>query len=75
MSEFGRILIILGVILVLAGAIIMFAARSVPWLGNLPGDLRIENDNFSFFLPLTTMILISVIGTLILNIVLRIFRR
>jgi hypothetical protein len=65
MSGMGRILIILGLILVAAGIIISFAHR-IPWLGRLPGDIYIKKENFSFYFPLATSILLSLILTLIL---------
>ena len=42
MIEFGRMLIIIGLVIAFAGALLLVAARFFPWLGNLPGDLRIE---------------------------------
>lgn len=75
MTDFGRILIIIGLVITFAGVIILVAVRIFPWLGNLPGDFRIEGENFNFYFPLATMILISLLGTILLNIVIRIFRR
>ncbi|MER3457766.1 MAG: DUF2905 domain-containing protein, partial [Chloroflexota bacterium] len=43
----------------------------IPWLGNLPGDIRIERDGFSCFFPLATSILLSLLLTVILNLILR----
>jgi hypothetical protein len=54
----GGLLLTLGVLLVLLGAVMMWAP-SVPWLGRLPGDIRIERDGFGFYLPLTTCLLLS----------------
>jgi hypothetical protein len=54
----GGLLLTLGVLLVLLGAMMMWAP-SVPWLGRLPGDIRIERDGFGFYLPLTTCLLLS----------------
>ena len=68
MSEVGKWLIKIGGILVILGAI-LWLFRDVPLLnklGRLPGDIRIENDNFTFYFPLTTSILISLALTLIL---------
>lgn len=75
MIEFGRILIILGVILVLIGGVILVTGRFFPWLGNLPGDLSFQGENFKVYIPFATMILISILGTILLNILIRIFRR
>lgn len=75
MADFGRLLIIIGLVIVFAGVVILIAVRYFPWLGNLPGDFRYESENFRFYFPLATMILISILGTIILNIIIRIFRR
>ncbi len=75
MADFGRILIIIGLVIAFAGVVILVAGRVFPWLGNLPGDFNIEGENFNIYFPLATMILISILGTILLNIVLRIFRR
>lgn len=75
MADFARILIITGLAIAFAGLILLVALRFFPWLGNLPGDFRIEGRNYRIYFPLATMILISILGTIILNIVIRIFRR
>jgi len=64
MSDLGRILIVIGVILVILGAVMLLAPK-LPWLGKLPGDISFKRGNFSFYLPLGTCILISIILTLI----------
>lgn len=68
--SFGKLLIALGLLLVAAGLLLTFGGK-VPWLGKLPGDLRIERENFSFYFPLTTCVLIS----LILSLLAWLFRR
>lgn len=60
----GKFLIIAGIILVIAGLAIQFFDK-VPFLGRLPGDIRIERENFKFYFPVTTSILISIILTLL----------
>lgn len=75
MNDFGRLLVIMGLVIALAGGLILLAGRFFPWLGNLPGDIRFEGENFKFYFPLATMLLISIVGTILLNVVLRIFRR
>ena len=62
----GRLLIVGGVILAAVGVLIVLAPN-IPFLGRLPGDIRIENGNVKVFIPLGTMLLISLILTLILN--------
>lgn len=75
MIEFGRLLIIIGLAIAFCGLVVLVATRYLPWLGNLPGDIRFETGNNKIYFPLATMILISILGTILLNIVLRIFRR
>ncbi|MFH1596468.1 MAG: hypothetical protein A3K23_07325 [Desulfobacca sp. RBG_16_58_9] len=65
MSELGRFLIIIGAILVLVG-VVLWLSPKIPWLGHLPGDIVIKREKFSFYFPLGTCILISIILTLIL---------
>jgi hypothetical protein len=65
MSDLGRFLIMIGVILVLVGAVFLLAPK-IPWLGKLPGDISFKRGYFSFYFPLGTCILISIILTLIL---------
>jgi len=73
MPHFGKTLIIIGVILVIAGLIIHFAGNKLSWIGHLPGDIRIEKENFRFYFPLTTMILVSIFLTVILWIIRKLF--
>jgi DUF2905 family protein len=65
MPEFGKTLIYIGILLVVVGVIFLFGAK-LPWLGRLPGDLIIERGGSTFYFPLTTCILISVIISLVL---------
>jgi len=66
----GKILITLGIFCLVAGLILVFAPK-IPWLGKLPGDIRIERERFSFYLPLVTCLLISIVLTVLLNLFLR----
>ena len=66
----GKLLIFLGAILIIAGTVIVLAGK-IPWLGRLPGDIFIERRHVSFFFPITTSILISVIISLALYFVSR----
>ena len=75
MIDFARLLIIIDLVIALSGVAIMATIRYFPWLGNLPGDIRYESEEFRFYFPLATMILISIVASIILNIVIRIFRR
>jgi hypothetical protein len=71
MLSIARVLVILGVILVIAGGLIYLAARLGLPLGRLPGDFRIERNNFTCVIALGTSILLSVILTVVLNIIVR----
>lgn len=65
MIGLGKTLIYLGIFLVVAGLIFSFAGK-LPWLGHLPGDIYIRRERFTFYFPLATCLLISVIITLVL---------
>ena len=56
---------LLGGLLLVVGALVAFG-RNIPWLGRLPGDIVVERKNFSFYFPLATSIVISLILTLLL---------
>jgi len=62
-----------GILIVLAGIIIYFFHDKLNWLGRLPGDIRIEKGNTRFYSPVVTMIIISVLLTLFINIIKRFF--
>jgi len=62
----GRMLILIGLALVAAGVVVLFAARFGIHLGRLPGDIRVERRHFGFYFPLTTCILLSVLLTLVM---------
>ena len=69
MEQTGKILIFAGIILVIAGIIIYFAGDKLSWLGHLPGDIRIVKENVRFYFPITTMIIISVVLSVIVYII------
>lgn len=64
MSDLARFLIVIGVILVVVGLALLLLPK-IPGIGRLPGDIVIKRENFSFYFPLGTSILISVILSLI----------
>ena len=70
MAGIGRILIYLGLVLVVLGVIFSLIGK-IPWLGHLPGDITIERERFTFYFPLATCLIISII----LSLVLYLFRR
>lgn len=66
MERIAKIIILTGMILVVAGIIIWLLGDKFRWLGRLPGDIRIERENFRFYMPITTMIIISIAVSAIL---------
>jgi hypothetical protein len=68
MTEVGKVLIGVGVLLVIAGGLLVLSGSlgdRVPFLGRLPGDIHVQRGNWSFYFPLTTSILVSVVLTLL----------
>ena len=62
MNDLGKALVVMGLVVALVGVGLMLAGR-VPWLGRLPGDIFVQRGNWSFYFPLMTSIVISVILT------------
>ena len=73
MENLGKILILAGIILLIAGLIIYFAGDKLNWPGHLPGDINIVRDNVRIFIPITTMILLSGILSLIMYLIRKFF--
>jgi hypothetical protein len=68
----GKMLILMGLFVLLLGLIMTFAPRlRIPLLGRLPGDIRIEREGLSFYFPIATCILLSLLLTLLLNVIAR----
>jgi DUF2905 family protein len=65
MNDVGKILIAFGLLIVLAGVVLVLVGR-VPWIGRLPGDIHFQRGNFTFYFPLATSLLLSVVLTLLL---------
>ena len=70
MPSIGKSLIIIGLIIAVIGLILTLAGR-IPWIGRLPGDIYVKRENFTFYFPLATSIIIS----LILSFILWLFRK
>ena len=60
-SETGKWMIIIGLLIIVAGVVIYFFHDKLGWIGHLPGDIRIVKENFRFYFPITTMILLSLV--------------
>jgi len=70
-QQTGKYIIIAGVCILIGGILIYFFHDYFKWLGKLPGDIRIEKENFRFYFPIVTMLVISITITLIINVIKR----
>ena len=66
-SETGKYIIIFGAGVILIGLVVYFFHDKLHWIGRLPGDIRVEKENFRFYFPFTTMIIFSLLITLIIR--------
>jgi len=66
LESFAKLLIVFGVILAAVGGLMLFIGN-VPYIGRLPGDIYVQRKNFSFYFPLTTSILLSIVLTLLFS--------
>ncbi|MBK8700480.1 MAG: DUF2905 domain-containing protein [Saprospiraceae bacterium] len=69
MQVYGKWLILGGLLILITSLILHFAGNKFSWLGHLPGDIRIERDNFKFYFPLTTMLIISLLVNLTIRLI------
>ena len=67
----GGVIIVVGIIAIVVGILVTTGALS--WFGRLPGDIRIENENSRVFIPITSMIIVSIVGSLLLSLIRRWF--
>jgi uncharacterized membrane protein len=67
----GGVIIVVGIIAIVVGVLVTTGALS--WFGRLPGDIRIENENSRVFIPITSMIIVSIVGSLLLSLIRRWF--
>lgn len=67
----GKYILLAGGLIVVVGLLIYFFHDKLHWIGRLPGDIRVERDNFRFYFPITTMILFSIVISLLF----RLFRK
>lgn len=63
----GKLLIVIGCFLLLLGLIISYAPWLINWFGHLPGDIRMEDERRSLFIPITSMIVISLVLSILIN--------
>lgn len=71
--ETGKVVMIIGGCIVVVGLLIYFFHDKLHWIGRLPGDIRVEKENFKFYFPITTMILVSVIVTVVIRVIRKLF--
>ena len=74
LSSFGKLLVLFAVIIALVG-VLLIALGNLPLFGKLPGDIVIRRGGSTFFFPIVTSIIVSVVLTILINVVLWIFRR
>jgi len=65
MADLGKFLIIVGIVIAATGALLLFFRNGIPFFGKLPGDIVIQKKNFTFYFPIATSILLSIIISLI----------
>jgi hypothetical protein len=63
-SGFGKILLVVGIVIALAGLAFMVGGK-IPWLGRLPGDITLKGKNYTFYFPLATSIVVSIILSIV----------
>lgn len=63
----GKLLILIGIVIVVIGLVLVYAPGLLNWFGKLPGDIRWQNEKGGVFFPITSMIIVSVVLTLIMN--------
>jgi uncharacterized membrane protein len=74
MDSLGKGIFIIGLVLVVVGLVLWFGGDKLGWLGNLPGDIKVERPGFRFYAPITTMIILSIVLSLVLWLLGRLFR-
>jgi hypothetical protein len=75
MAPYGKIITVIGVFLVIIGLIVWLAGDRLTWFGRLPGDIHIERANFSCFIPITSMIIVSIVLSILLTLLARFLNR
>lgn len=74
MEGLGKILLIVGGIIVILGLILVFS-QHIPFFGKLPGDIFIKKDGFSFYFPIVTLLILSILITIIVNVIFHFLNR
>lgn len=74
MEGLGKILLVIGGIIVILGLILVFS-QHIPFLGKLPGDILIKKNGFSFYFPIVTLLILSILITVVVNVILHFLNR
>ena len=69
----GRLLIWIGITLVIIGVMFTFLPWAFSWFGRLPGDIRIEGEKFRFYFPLVSLLILSILVTVVVNVIRRLW--
>jgi hypothetical protein len=69
MEGLGKILLIVGGIIIILGLVLVFS-NHIPFIGKLPGDIFVKKDGFSFYFPIVTLLILSILVTVIVNVIL-----
>ena len=70
MGSIGRLLILAGIMAIAVGVVLLFLPR-IPWLGRLPGDIVVQRERVTFYFPIVTSIVVSIVLTILLNLFFR----
>ena len=67
LSQLGKWIVLIGLLIVLVGGIVWLLGDKLSWLGRLPGDIRYEGENVNFYFPVTTMIILSILLSFLIS--------
>ncbi|HEY7131142.1 MAG TPA: DUF2905 domain-containing protein [Candidatus Limnocylindrales bacterium] len=70
LEPFGRVLIVVGLVTAAVGVVMVFGSR-IPILGHLPGDITLKGENVTIFIPLGTMLVVSIVASVVLSLLTR----
>jgi hypothetical protein len=70
----SNILILVGAGLLIVGVVLRYFPGAFSWFGNLPGDIKYQSGNTQVFIPITSMLLVSIVATVVVNVAVRLFR-
>ncbi|QCK16293.1 DUF2905 domain-containing protein [Mangrovivirga cuniculi] len=72
-QQYGKIILIIGIIIMIIGIVVYFFGNKIPTPGSLPGDIKIDKGNTKIYIPITTMIILSILITVILRLINKLF--